>query len=98
MNISKAVMRERLDLAWLALGGKEDALDHCQCDPSVGCTPCQQCALYDAMILADYLLDAVDKMSHRKCHACGHVEFYIRDTLPWCKCWKCGSEDTRLIR
>ncbi len=41
---------------------------------------------------------AVEKMSHRKCHKCGHVGYYRLDFLPYCKCESCGSEDTRLLR
>ena len=38
------------------------------------------------------------KLSHRKCHDCGHVDFYTLEFLPYCKCAACASEDTRLIK
>ena len=38
------------------------------------------------------------KMSHRKCHKCGHIGYYTASTLPECLCEQCGSADTRLIR
>lgn len=37
-------------------------------------------------------------MSHenfRKCFDCKHIAYYYDDILPYCKCHKCGSEDTR---
>jgi ribosomal protein L37E len=46
----------------------------------------------------DALRKAVGKMSNRRCRACGHVGYYLRDTIPSCECEQCGSADTRLIR
>lgn len=41
---------------------------------------------------------AIAKMSHRLCWDCKHIAYYASPLLPFCKCEKCGSEDTRLIR
>lgn len=41
---------------------------------------------------------AIEKMSHRRCWACGHVDYYLAPVLPECACAKCGSADTRLVK
>jgi len=98
MNVTTRVLQERIDLAFQAIGGRDNANAYCNCDPSVGMAPCQSCALYDGLIAAEHLLAAVKKMSQRYCHQCNHVGYYVRDILPFCKCEQCGSEDTRLVR
>lgn len=40
----------------------------------------------------------IKKMSHRRCFECKHEDYYVLNTLPHCKCSKCGSADTRLIK
>lgn len=69
-------------------GGKV-AIDNC-CDPDA-----------DVLEWLPAVIEweaAVAKMSHRKCRDCGHVAYYLSDTLPQCACEKCGSADTRPIR
>ena len=45
-----------------------------------------------------HLQAAVAKMSHRRCHRCGHVAYYLSGLTLDCRCEQCGSADTRLIR
>lgn len=33
----------------------------------------------------------------RKCFDCKHIAYYYDDVLPYCKCHKCGSDDTRKV-
>ena len=40
----------------------------------------------------------VKKLSHRRCFQCKHEDYYVLNTLPHCKCAKCGSADTRVIK
>ena len=54
--------------------------------------------LYLAALELDALTRGLAKMSHRKCHSCGHIGYYTLNVLPECGCEKCGSADTRLIR
>ena len=52
-------------------------------------------------VLLNHYLEAkasLSKMSHRKCWECQHVAYYRDHIFPACKCEKCGSHDTRLIR
>jgi len=96
VGVASNVIKDRIELAFLAIGGRENP--PCECDPSVNHVPCQTCAIYDALVAAEELLKAVGKMSNRRCRACGHVGYYLRDTIPSCECEQCGSADTRLIR
>jgi Zn finger protein HypA/HybF involved in hydrogenase expression len=96
VGVASNVIKDRIELAFLAIGGRENP--PCECDPSVNHVPCQTCAIYDALVSAEELLKAVGKMSHRRCHGCGHVGYYLDSTIPNCLCEKCGSADTRLIK
>lgn len=44
-----AALLPDVELAQLANGGKEFRKDWCQCDPSVGMSPCQYCAIFEAL-------------------------------------------------
>lgn len=44
------------------------------------------------------LQESLAKMSHRRCHPCGHEGYYLLNILPYCKCEKCGSADTRQVK
>lgn len=98
MGVALSVIKERIELAFLAIGSRENAQAYCQCDPSVNMVPCPNCAIYDALVAAEELLKAAGKMSNRRCRACGHAGYYLSDTIPHCLCEQCGSADTRLIR
>lgn len=44
-----ARIKSNIELAQLANDGAEFRLDFCTCDPSVGMSPCQYCAIHDAL-------------------------------------------------
>ena len=39
----------KIDLAILANGGENWRVDWCRCDPDVGFSPCEYCAVYTAL-------------------------------------------------
>jgi hypothetical protein len=53
---------EAINLAFLAIGGRERNETFCQCDPSVGMSPCQYCAEYDALELFSGMAIENDKL------------------------------------
>ena len=54
---------------------------------------------YDRMTAdVERLQTIVDKMSHRRCHRCGHDGYYLLPHVPHSFCEKCHSPDTRLIK
>jgi uncharacterized OB-fold protein len=45
------------------------------------------------------LEELIDARLHiRKCHNCGHVNFYSDNVFPYCCCYECKSPDTRLVK
>lgn len=58
---------ERIQIAMLANGGEEWQQRHCSCDPSVGISPCQYCAIHEALLFTkDQLLMWADQPSPSK--------------------------------
>lgn len=37
-------------------------------------------------------------LHQRKCHDCGHVDYYADCIVPYCICKKCASQDTRKVK
>lgn len=42
-------LEEKIDLAFLAIGGEEWNRKACQCDPEVGAVPCEYCVIHDVL-------------------------------------------------
>ena len=42
--------------------------------------------------------DEPPDLHKRKCHDCGHVDWYSDWVIPSCLCKQCGSKDTRRIK
>jgi hypothetical protein len=47
----------KLQLAFLAIGGRDYNKSFCECDYSVGAVPCRYCAVYDALIAALHAIE-----------------------------------------
>lgn len=40
----------------------------------------------------------INEQSHyRRCHECRHIDQYVGNTIPQCRCHECGSADTRRL-
>ena len=55
----------RIELAILANGGDKHIKEWCTCDPDVGMSPCQYCAIFSGLMYARELLKQMDE-SERK--------------------------------
>ena len=53
---------DKLELAFLANGGPDWQGKWCECDPSVGASPCRYCAIYSALSFASALDESVKKL------------------------------------
>jgi hypothetical protein len=63
---------ECVELAIIANGGGAHKKEMCRCDASVGMTPCEYCAIWDALNKTwNYLLDLKGKHSNAPHEPCG---------------------------
>lgn len=59
-------MKEIIELAILANGGENWRKDWCQCDPSVGHTSCEYCAIFNGLNKAKLLLSECERLERNK--------------------------------
>lgn len=52
-------IKNKIDLAFRAIGGEEFREDWCSCDPSVGFSPCEYCAIREGLLIGKKALEAM---------------------------------------
>lgn len=62
---------KQIDLAILANGGEDFRDNFCSCDPSVGYTPCEYCAIRNALLAVKCHLISSSSRAVGACAHCG---------------------------
>ncbi len=77
---------------WMALhqssvAGKGRNIDFCRCDPDVGATPCEYCALHGALTAADTALrELAGRRRMEATYICSGCDSVVPENVPCAKC------------